>query len=92
MKYGKEVEVEAEQWYPGSEIEGVSPIDMPMAEKPNECPKCKNLMGLHGQLDEGEIVCPCDWIVTAANGIKYPCRPEVFKVMYDKNDGESNDN
>ena len=39
------------------------------------CPKCGNIMNLHGWIDteeEGFNVCPGDWIVTAGKDNYYP--------------------
>lgn len=67
--------VEAEQWFPGSEIDGV------VANWDND-PRTKDkrsVKTLEGWLD----VSPGDWIITGIQGEKYPCKPGIFRATYD---------
>jgi hypothetical protein len=62
--------VNAEQWFPGTTVEGV-------VERAN---------GAHGYIEtlEGEYtVDPGDWVITGVAGEKYPCKPEIFAATYD---------
>ncbi|KKN06329.1 hypothetical protein LCGC14_1078250 [marine sediment metagenome] len=42
-------------------------------------------MHVHGWLDVGEagrIVCPGDWVITTAEGERFPCKPDLFERTY----------
>ena len=81
MKFRKKpvVLVAATQWFKN----GDHPLD-------GVCPKCGNFMSLHGWLDtlEGDdgaqVVCPGDWIVTGVNGARWPIKPDIFEMTYEK--------
>lgn len=52
-----------------------------------ECEHCGNIMRFHGWIDTlegGHIVCPGDWIITGVKGERYPCKPVIFVVTYEK--------
>lgn len=77
MKFRKKpIVIEAEQWFPGKEIEGVNT-------------KLKNLnidMEVNPYIDtlEGRMqVSPGDWIITGISGEKYPCKPDIFEKTYE---------
>lgn len=51
------------------------------------CPQCNKLLNGHGLCPtlEGEhIVCPDDYIIKGVKGEFYPCKPDIFKMTYDK--------
>lgn len=77
MKFRKKsIVIEAEQWFPGKEVEGV-------------LTKLKNLdivIEINPYIDtlEGRMrVSPGDWIITGVNGEKYPCKPDIFDKTYE---------
>jgi hypothetical protein len=52
-----------------------------------KCKHCNNIMHNHGWIDTlegGHIVCPNDFIITGIKGEKYPCKPDIFKLTYEK--------
>jgi uncharacterized protein YlzI (FlbEa/FlbD family) len=82
-KYRKlPIVVEAEQWFPGKEIDGV---DVLWVENPSD-----NLPQLYQAFIrtlEGEMrVSIGDWIITGVNGEKYPCKSDIFEKTYEKVD------
>ena len=51
------------------------------------CLVCGKQMFDHGwiaTLEGGHIVCPSDWIITGVKGERYPCKPDIFREMYDR--------
>lgn len=65
------------------------------------CPRCGEISHHHGWIDtdeDGQIVCPGDWIITEiwivndqqedtpAQKHYYSCKPNVFEAAYDKVD------
>ena len=52
-----------------------------------KCEKCSSIMNDHGWIDTlegGHIVCPGDWIITGVDGKKYPCKPDIFAMTYER--------
>ena len=48
---------------------------------------CGGLLIDHGSiktLEGWHIVCPNDWIITGIKGEKYPCKPDIFELTYEK--------
>lgn len=41
-------------------------------------------LGWIGTLEGGHEVTPGDWIITGVKGEKYPCKPEIFDLTYEK--------
>ena len=91
--------VEAEQWYPGRCVEGVTiaaalPSDHPIWE----IARAMGLLltdsmsfGWVETLEGGHIVLPGDYIITGIKGERYPCKPDIFKATYEPvEEGESN--
>lgn len=80
MKFRKKpVVIEAEQWWPGKQIEGVvTPMsrDYPLPPDP--------MHGTIKTLEGDHIVSPGDWIVTGVKKEKYPVKPDIFEQTYEK--------
>lgn len=75
MKYRKKpIIVEAEQWFPGKEIEGVCFVHSVTSNYP--IPIVRTLEGSL-LVDEG------DYIITGIEGEKYPCSPDIFEKTYE---------
>ncbi len=66
----KPIVIEAEQWFPGKEIEGLgySTFDGIAAVET-----------LEGTMK----IIPGDWVITGIAGERYPCKDEIFKATYD---------
>lgn len=83
----KPIEVEVYQWLkgPGSDVD-CTYISLLIKEHKIVCKYCELMMKKHGWISAldggGRIVCPGDWIITEAEGEKYPCKPGVFKKTY----------
>jgi hypothetical protein len=102
MKYRKlPVVIEAEQWFPGCDIESVKPlysegIHAAIARTCEACEACGCDMSQHGLIDipdeiDQYIVCPGDYIITGIKGEKYPCKPDIFKRTHTPVRVEAND-
>ena len=63
--------VEAEQWFPGIEIEGVEE-------------KARGVYATIETLEGTHIVSAGDWIITGVAGERYPCKPEIFAATYER--------
>lgn len=80
MKFRKKpVVIEAEQWFRDINIDGV---------KYNKN-KAYNLdYGVHfaeiKTLEGWHTVTEGDWIITGVKGEKYPCKPDIFEMTYEK--------
>lgn len=87
MRYRKKpVEIEAVQWWPGIEIEGVEIVqrdgviggkghgEMRFPQRPKAI-----IRTLEGEME----VSPGDWIITGVAGEKYPCKPYIFVATYE---------
>lgn len=83
MKFRKKpVVIEAEQYEPGKLIDGLCPRlycpEAPylpcMTQAP---PHIHTLEGVH-------IVRPGDYVITGVKGEKYPCKPDIFEMTYEK--------
>jgi hypothetical protein len=68
------VVIEAEQWHPGTAIEGVYAGSSPQ-------------VGLIDTLEGTMTVSPGDWVVTGIQGERYPVKPEIFERTYEPADG-----
>lgn len=68
----KPLVIEAEQWFPDKEVEGVDP-DLNNSRR-----------GIIETLEGPHVVIPGDWIITGIAGEKYPCKPDIFAETYDK--------
>lgn len=78
MKFRKKpIIVEAEQWFPEKEIEGIiNHIVYQNGIIPVYYGTIKTLEG-DMRVEFG------DWIITGVNGEKYPCKPDIFQKTYD---------
>jgi len=59
----------------------------PNIDGQTKCDKCSDIMHNHGwidKLEEGETVCPGDWIITGFNGLYYSMKPNDFNSTYNK--------
>jgi len=54
----------------------------PYANSQYQCLKCGHIMHEHGWIEDGQIVCPGDWIVTDREGKHYPKKPDIFKATH----------
>jgi len=71
----KPVAIDAEQWFPGKQVDGV--VQIGFSEITGE-----PVYGVHTL--EGVIACATgDWIITGVNGEKYPCKPDIFEKTYE---------
>ena len=51
------------------------------------CSECGKSFHIHGYIDtleDGHRVCPGDWIITGVKGERYPCKPDIFAITYEK--------
>ncbi len=95
----KPVIIEATQWFKNGDhpednigdknIEGkiVRYFRDPNISGNSKCKHCSNNFHIHGWIDTlegGHIVCPGDWIITGISDEKYPCKPDIFELTYDK--------
>jgi hypothetical protein len=91
MKFRKKpVVVEAEQWVPGKQVDGVQKYEhpgdsrierimmdaLPIGADPDN-------YGYIETLEGGHIVTAGDWIITGVHGEKYPCKPDIFEKTYE---------
>jgi hypothetical protein len=98
-KYRKKpVVIDAEQWDGISQIGEIKHYfdrstlitefsDLPTPTYVDYCKQCGESFLDHGwieTLEGGLIVCPGDWIITGVKGEKYPCKPDIFELTYEK--------
>jgi len=78
VKYVKKrIEVEAEQWFPGKEVEGVEVFyDTDPSGRDTPYPIVRTPNG-PVRIETGE------WIITGAAGEKYPCKAHIFEQTYE---------
>lgn len=67
----KPIVIEAEQWFPGLEVDGVviQSAELGLAF----------VRTLEGKM----TVTPGDWIITGIQGEKYPIKPDIFEATYE---------
>lgn len=81
-KYRKKpVVVEAEQWFPGKEVEGV--MDKAMLSEVWFGAKAEDGRYFIRTLEGDMIVMPGDYIITGVKGERYPCKPDIFEETYE---------
>lgn len=87
MKYRKKpVIIEAEQWFPGVEIEGVEIVQREGVIGGKGHGEMRFLQDPIAVIQtlEGEMkVSPGDWIITGMKGERYPCKPDIFAATYE---------
>lgn len=77
MKYIKKpIPIEAEQWFPGTPMEGVEEVILG-DEVPKTVGRLQTLNGL-------VYIEPGEWVLTGVNDEKYPCKDDIFKATYEK--------
>jgi hypothetical protein len=78
----KPVVINATQWFPGVEIEGVvmkSPVIGGKGHGPIHCPPQPYIETLEGDM----AVSPGDWVITGVAGERYPCKDPIFRAAYE---------
>lgn len=85
----KPVVVEATQWFPGIEIEGVVKRFDPSAVRYNTTNGVMSLIndGWSWGVEtlEGFMkVSPGDWIITGVENERYPCKASIFEATYEE--------
>lgn len=73
----KAIVIEAEQWFPGSNMEIVK--EEVWKDGPYEGYKKAYVETLEGIM----LVSPGDYIIKGINGEFYPCKPDIFAKTYD---------
>ena len=85
MRYRKRlVEITAVQWHKHGDDPDVEANQVIVKDFP--CKHCKQFAPAHGwisTLEGGHVVCPGDWIITGIKGERYPCKPDLFALMYE---------
>lgn len=86
MKYrSKPIIIEAEQWFPGKELKGVT------GDKADKLCGCA-MLGFDGSkphvhtihAGQGVFIEPGDYIIPEPDGIHYyPCKPDIFEKKYE---------
>jgi hypothetical protein len=81
------VVIEAEQWSPGKEVDGVVMYQPPDAVIGNrgggEQRFPQDAYPVVNTLEGRMKVTPGDWIITGIKGEKYPCKPDIFEATYE---------
>jgi len=94
----KPVTIHAEQWFPGTTIQGVEPYDDPdprvrehmLSALASQYPGADaEGFGWCPTLEGGHIVSPGDWIITGVKGERYPCKPDIFAATYEPVESET---
>lgn len=78
----KPVVIEAVQWFPGKQIEGVREYD----EEGTRIGELSAGAAHHGYITtlEGDMrVTAGDWVITGVKGEKYPIKDSIFRETYD---------
>lgn len=80
MKFRKRpIVIEAVQWFPGVEVEGVVYVQ---DQGPSGCSEGDPYPIIH-TLEGPHTVSSGDWIITGIKGEKYPCKPDIFAATYE---------
>ena len=96
MKYRKKpVVIEAEQYIPGITTPFLKEANMIPIDSDTdwECKGCGEKAHYHMNcptLEGWHIVCPYDYIIKGVKGEFYPCKPDIFKMTYEKVESEEN--
>ena len=85
----KPVVVDTEgRWFQMGDNSEVIQYTDSVSEEFCKVPGCGDLLSCHGwiqTLEGGHIVCPGDWIVVGVKGERYPVKPDIFDLTYDRN-------
>lgn len=80
----KPIEVEATQWFPKKEVEGVVyTMNDRRGNMVSRCDEMGNTKPVIKTLEGWYNVTPGDWIITGISGEKYPCKDDIFRKTYD---------
>lgn len=78
MKFRKRpVVIEATQWFPDPSLENRIGYDA-LGVEYTVCDR--SIVTLEGPMR----ISPGDWIITGVKGEKYPCKPDIFEMTYEK--------
>jgi hypothetical protein len=85
----KPVEIEATQWLQHGDHPSVTEVpiwheDAVIQALEEGLPLAS--FGFISTLEGGHVVRTGDWIITGVKGEKYPCKPDIFEMTYDKAD------
>jgi hypothetical protein len=82
MKYRKKpIVVEAEQWFPGKYVRGVTEAAYNVEDGKARLSGYGHVVTIHG---EHAKVVPGDWVITEPDGEHhYPCKPDIFEATYE---------
>ncbi len=82
----KSVINEAEQWFPGKQVDGVQEI----VHDPGDGTTASNGYGMLVTLSGPARVEPGDWVITQQRPVgsgseidRYPCKPDIFAQTYE---------
>ncbi len=82
---------DCEWWEPDSILYGVKPVRPDTLAPPctvdSMCEVCGGLMWDHGwvkTLEGGMLACLGDWIIRGVKGEKYPIKPDILALTYDR--------
>ena len=82
MKYRKKpVEIDAERWFPDTHVDGV---EFPVSNLLGDMAENYLGQGIIKTLEGNHIVSSGDWIITGVKGEKYPCKPDIFEMTYER--------
>jgi hypothetical protein len=83
-KYRKKpIVIEAEQWFPDKNIEGVEEEYGSYYFGAGEWRTYKTGRHIINTLEGAHVVSPGDYIITGIAGEKYPCKEDIFKQTYE---------
>lgn len=86
-KYRKlPIVIDAQQWNKKGDVPEapIHPLD---SDREWKCSRCGQVASKHGNCETLEgfhIVCPGDFIIKGVKGEFYPCKPEIFRMTYEK--------
>lgn len=78
----KPIVIEAEQWFPEKEIEGVVVL-IPNGDIEGVYKGTAEKQYFIETLEGRMYLSPGDWVITGVNGEKYPCKPDIFEKTYE---------
>lgn len=82
-------QVQAVQWFPGKEVEGVVVGEI-MPQPPDAVCNIYRVKPPHIKTLEGEMtVSPGDWVITGTHNDRWAVKPHIFKIKYEPIDDEA---